>query len=162
CNAHFQHYSMPNNPDSVHFYPAQNSSTAHYFWDFGDGTYSHNMDPWHHYAHSGSYIACLTVTDTTAGGVCSDTWCSSSIVIPFVQIYPNPVNSFINISTHTGMNPITFQIHDEKGRLVSRTESNDGNCTVNSSGMSSGSYFYQIIENGIVIATGKFMVMKAD
>lgn len=164
CDAQFHNYSMPHNPDSVHFYPVQtqHSTTANYLWDFGDGTFSHDRDPWHRYAPHGTYVACLTVTDTTSAGVCSDTWCGHSIVIPFVEIYPNPINSVVNISLYNGSKPVIFQIHDEKGRFISRTETNDGTFSINSVGMSSGSYFYEVIDNGKVIATGKFMVMKAE
>ncbi|MFZ1728831.1 MAG: PKD domain-containing protein, partial [Bacteroidota bacterium] len=80
CHAQFQHYSMPNNPDSVHFSAAQSTTTTHYQWSFGDGTSGHTRDPWHNYAHVGTYIACLTVTDSTSAGTCSDTWCDTVIV----------------------------------------------------------------------------------
>src|SRR5438477_4779516 len=77
CNAHFSHYSI-NNPDSVHFYPTGNNATgSHYYWTFGDGTTSTSQYPWHYYVSAGTYYVCLTVTDTTSAGFCSDTWCDS-------------------------------------------------------------------------------------
>jgi len=78
CNAHFYHYSSQTNADSVHFYPPTNNATnAHYSWTFGDGTTSSHVDPWHLYSGTGTFYACLTVTDTTSAGICSDTWCDS-------------------------------------------------------------------------------------
>jgi len=77
CNAHFYHYSSVHNLDSVHFYPPTNPTGSHYYWTFGDGTNSTNQDPWHLYATTGTYYACLTVTDSTSSGTCSDTWCDS-------------------------------------------------------------------------------------
>jgi len=34
-----------------------------WFWDFGDGKYSHRKNPWHRYARYGNYSVTLTVTD---------------------------------------------------------------------------------------------------
>jgi len=78
CNAQFQHYSLASNADSVHFYANySNAGTKKFFWTFGDGGTSDGISPWHFYAHAGTYYACLTVTDSTAGGTCSATWCDS-------------------------------------------------------------------------------------
>lgn len=164
CSAHFIHYSLPNSPDSVHFYPDQMQSrtTARYFWSFGDGTYSHNRDPWHTYAQSGTYTVCLTVTDSTAYGVCTDTWCDYSMVVPLVQIYPNPVTNVVSITLAGCEHFLTLQIHDEKGRVVHREQVGDGTTTVRMEGLSTGSYFYQLTDGDNVIATGKFMLMKAQ
>jgi PKD repeat protein len=83
CNAHFTHYTM-SNPDSVHFYPSSTSANT-YTWTFGDGTSSTSIAPWHFYSAAGTYYVCLTVTDSTSGGTCTDTWCDSvhvSVVLP--------------------------------------------------------------------------------
>ncbi len=77
CDAHFQHYALPQNPDSVHFYSATGSSSAKHYWYFGDGTYSDNSNPWHYYANPGTYYVCHMVKDSTAAGTCSETWCDS-------------------------------------------------------------------------------------
>ncbi|MBL0064658.1 MAG: PKD domain-containing protein [Bacteroidetes bacterium] len=77
CEPEFGYY-VSLNPDSVHFYHSGNNSpSAHYSWDFGDGTYSTDINPWHLYPVDGVYYACLTVSDTTVGGICSATWCDS-------------------------------------------------------------------------------------
>ena len=75
CNAHFSHYTI-HNPDSLHFYPSSTSAN-HYYWSFSDGFTSNLQTPWHYFAAPGNYYVCLTVTDSTAGGTCSDTWCDS-------------------------------------------------------------------------------------
>ena len=56
---------------------AQSSHTAQYRWSFGDGTFSHTVIPWHTYGHAGTYVVCLTVTDSSAAGTCTDTWCDT-------------------------------------------------------------------------------------
>src|SRR5204863_6868761 len=59
--------------DSIHFYP-NSTSVVLYYWSFGDGSTSTATAPWHLYASSGTYYACLTIV-TTAGDTC--TWCDS-------------------------------------------------------------------------------------
>src|SRR5947207_1559403 len=80
CNASFVHYSV-HNPDIVHFYPTgNNASGTHYYWDFGDGDTSTSFNPWHYYASTGKYYACLTVTDSTSSGTCHATKCDTVYV----------------------------------------------------------------------------------
>lgn len=78
CDAHFSYYfnNTTINPDSVHFYPT-GPTASHYFWDFGDGTQSTELNPWHHYTSPGVYFACLTVYDSTTSGICTSQWCDS-------------------------------------------------------------------------------------
>ncbi len=44
-----------------------NSSTGYdsVFWEFGDGTSSHKINPTHHYEKTNAYKFCLTLTDST-------------------------------------------------------------------------------------------------
>ena len=78
CNAHFYHYSLTSNPDSVRFYYSNSTSTSYQFlWTFGDGTSSTSNQPVHLYAGAGVYFACLTISATTIGGTCTATWCDS-------------------------------------------------------------------------------------
>ncbi len=164
CNAHFSHYSNPHNSDSVHFYPASNGSTAHYYWTFGDGGFSTVHAPWHYYSSAGTYYVCLTVTDTTSAGTCTDTWCDSVHVagpVPPVQIYPNPVINFISVFVQNNGSPVSFNIYDDKGRLVYYKDNVcDGGFSIDADGMSSGFYLYQVHDGSQVIATGKLMVVK--
>ena len=161
CNAHFAHYSM-NNPDSVHFYPTgSNASNAHYFWDFGDGNTSTLFAPWHLYANRGTYTVCLTVTDTTSYGTCSDRWCDTSLVILRFTIFPNPSSDFITVSMLNNELAVTFSLYDFKGRCVYRKENvGDGAMQISTGGMTTGTYFYQVNRNGEIISNGKLMIMK--
>ncbi len=43
------------------------SFTTNYFWDFGDGTGSNNINDHHQYAVSGWYQVCLTISDSLNG-----------------------------------------------------------------------------------------------
>jgi PKD repeat protein len=84
CDAHFQHIATTN-IDSVLFFPL-NTSAHTYSWDFGDGGTSTSPTPSHTYAGGGAYYVCLTITDSTAGGTCTNTVCDS-VHIP----YPAPI-----------------------------------------------------------------------
>ncbi|HXH20090.1 MAG TPA: PKD domain-containing protein, partial [Chitinophagales bacterium] len=51
------------------------------FWDFGDNTTSADINPAHTYLNAGTYHVCLTITvPTTAGTVCTDTYCKTITV----------------------------------------------------------------------------------
>ncbi len=117
CNAHFQHYSLAN-ADSVHYYSrTAASATTKYVWSFGDGSYSHDRYPWHFYADTGTYTVCLTVTDSTAGGKCSDTQCDTIHVgLPppppcnahFTHISANATNTYIHFVPATNAPGTTY------------------------------------------------------
>ena len=83
CNAHFSHYALASNTDSIHFYDNNTVITANaiYSWSFGDGSHGSSQYPWHYYSGSGNYYVCLTVSDSTAAGTCTDTWCDSVHVV---------------------------------------------------------------------------------
>ncbi|QLH47328.1 MAG: PKD domain-containing protein [Bacteroidota bacterium] len=66
CTATFQPYQSGN---YTYFYSNNYSTTASYFWDFGDGNTSTSMTPAHIYSNPGTYNVCLTISDTAFGGV---------------------------------------------------------------------------------------------
>jgi PKD repeat protein len=163
CNAHFAHYSLTGSPDSVHFYPQTNSTHAHYHWTFGDNTSSTNHDPWHLYQSPGTYIVCLTVTDTTSAGTCIDVQCDTLIIPVHITVYPNPVTNMVSIAVPHGNRTVGIEIRDGKGVIVYRGETDTpGSLSVRTDGMGSGVYFYQLFEGGNVVSTGKFIVVKSS
>lgn len=54
------------------------SSTAQYFWSFGDGTSSNSNSPTHTYTMGKTYTVCLIIKDTFTK--CSDTICKSVVL----------------------------------------------------------------------------------
>jgi PKD repeat protein len=55
-----------------------NNSTGPYtqvYWNFGDGTNSTTMSPWHQFSQPGVYTVCLTVGDSATS--CFDTYCQA-------------------------------------------------------------------------------------
>jgi len=79
CNAQFISYGV--GAGAYYFYQNNpTSNTANYTWDFGDGnTQTGTTVGYHIYTSSGTYNACLTLTDTSAGG-CADKVCQSVLV----------------------------------------------------------------------------------
>lgn len=75
CNVHaaFQFYTVR---DSVHFYNANNDSTVHLDWNFGDGNFGFGTNPWHEYPTAGTYHVCCYAY--TAG--CLDSFCTTVTV----------------------------------------------------------------------------------
>ena len=84
-----------------------------YEWDFGDGYRSHQENPSHTYATTGSYIVCLAVADVdTAGTVlCRDTVCQNIVInaqgnwncsASFFYNITNGGVVFTNLSTGSG------------------------------------------------------------
>jgi PKD repeat protein len=104
-----------------------NTSTGatSYYWTFGDGTNSTDVNPVHTYATSGSKV----VTLTAYNGVCEDQYqITVSITVSiielgnnaFIGIYPNPTdNGRFNISFMTdGSNEYEISVYDVTGRII--------------------------------------------
>ncbi|RMG61911.1 MAG: PKD domain-containing protein [Bacteroidetes bacterium] len=78
------------------------SSPGSYLWDFGDGTTSTQVNPTHTFPADSIFNVCLTVTDTSATGFCSDSLCMvvqvgtpASICNAAFSYFPNdPLNPY--------------------------------------------------------------------
>jgi gliding motility-associated-like protein len=67
------------------FYDAtiSNDLITNWHWDFGDGTYSNNQNPVHHYTIPGVYPVILVVT--------TETGCTDSLLLPdTIKVYARP------------------------------------------------------------------------
>lgn len=133
CDASFYIDSVPNALGNIVIWntstPAYNANgNVQYSWDFGDGNTSSQAFPQHTYSGAGTYMICLTITETTVAGFCSDTHCDTLTIdslgnIVFktngsftiqvqdvnafgqeelsftnIQMYPNPVRDFVGIT----------------------------------------------------------------
>jgi PKD repeat protein len=116
CQAAFT-YQQVTNTLMVNFmdFSISADSINSWSWDFGDGDTSTAQNPHHTYASSGSYSACLTITDTAG---CSSTLCqniniaaTSACMAAFTYaIGPGQTVTFTDLSTGTG--PITSWMWD--------------------------------------------------
>ena len=78
---------QPNKPveNTPHVFTNQSTGATHYWWEFGDGTTSTEVNPTHQYLRTGTYNVCLIAT-TQFG--CQDTVCHtvSAIVNPLYDV----------------------------------------------------------------------------
>ncbi len=92
CSAQFSYQSS----GSTFSFFTNNTFGLNYNWSFGDGSNSSAPNPTHQYTQTGSYVVCLTVTDSAQS--CSDTYCDSIYV-------SSPGNCQASFS-YTTINPV--------------------------------------------------------
>lgn len=76
-----------------------------------------------------------------------------------VNIYPNPFHTFINIEVNDNFDINNTQIimYDAFGKQVKKAAVSKKTTTLETSGLTSGFYLYNIISNGKTIQTGKLL-----
>ena len=115
-------FSSSLNGTSVLF--TQNSINAtQYFWDFGDGNTSNEIEPIHDYSViEGQFDVQLIVSD----GCFSDTTIETVLISPLglnkilkneIEIYPNPTEGIINIKSESLID-MQYSILDYLGRVI--------------------------------------------
>jgi PKD repeat protein len=184
CNAHFgvRPDSVAN---SVRFFGGlgrgrASASTATYSWDFGDGSSSTDANPVHAYSATGVYNVCLTVSNTTAGGSCTSTWCDSvntnfpphpghhhprmaginsdGTSDPNVSVYPNPMSDNTTIHIENTSGNVTLKIFGLNGQSAVTKQLGNGDFTIGKDNLTSGVYFYTVEDNGSTVASGRLGV----
>lgn len=78
CSALFN-FSVNGNQVAVHPLTAGDSAEVNFSWNFGDGTTSSSVAPYHYYASTGSYTICLTVTNKVDPS-CTETQCWNVVI----------------------------------------------------------------------------------
>ena len=142
-----------------------------YYWDFGDGTTSNAGNPTHTYTKDTVYSIMLIITK----GKCADTSYTKITVINNIGIkenskesdylgqnIPNPFNQTTTIPYNLpyGSSGI-INITDATGKQIKEYNLLQGknNLVVSLNGITSGTYYYSIIINGIKKET-KSMIMQ--
>jgi len=134
-----------------HFYLLNTSlvrTNSTFLWNFGDGSSSTSITPSHTYANFGTYLVCLTVSDS----LCTSVFCdsvgmdstgillksgafgfqtldfttkagSNGLAQEFgsnqYAIYPNPSNAIFNVEINLkSASSITYQVTDISGKIV--------------------------------------------
>jgi hypothetical protein len=103
-----------------------NSSTAatQYLWDFGDSTFSTDINPQHTYAQNGTYTVELIAfnpcsTDTFSRQVEVSVYTNvKQLPSTFVWVYPNPVKDYVHIDLKSMNELFSVRMYDALGRLV--------------------------------------------
>lgn len=78
CTAYFEHENIPGSFYDVMFFDLSQGYPQFWEWDFGDGTFSSEPSPMHHYVEPGIYPVCLTIWSN--GDECYDTYCENITV----------------------------------------------------------------------------------
>jgi PKD repeat protein len=80
CHAAFTAHQPDPDVQSINFIDQSTSdgTIGSWAWDFGDGSASSEQNPSHTYAHSGTYLVCLTITDDDGG--CTSHVCHHVVV----------------------------------------------------------------------------------
>lgn len=79
-----------------------------YYWDFGDGHTSVEMNPKHTYELEGEYLVSLTVSN----GLCADSIISRTLNVKAVSIEPIDFEDLLRIYPNPSSGVVTFEIDD--------------------------------------------------
>ncbi len=95
-----------------------------WFWDFGDGITSTSEDPSHTYTSNGTFMACLTVTDTCkVSTICQQIVVNTAGLTEFentnVNVYPIPATDWIKVATEQS-NAALVEVYTLSGKILIR------------------------------------------
>ncbi len=117
CLAAFTSYSNPGT-NNIDFYDQSTTqdSIVSYFWDYGDGDSAFAFNPSHHYASSGYYYVCLTITSASG---CNSTFCDT--------VYsPQPVTCNANFASQISGSVAVFYPNYISGSAIYTWTFGDG------------------------------------
>ena len=135
-----------------------------YYWDFGDGTNSSDMNPWHEYTDTGTFEVMLIAIN----GSCPNdtTWSTVNVIQTngielndesVFTIYPVPVQNelVIVLKSEFSGNTLQIEILDSRGRLIQAEQIPANGQTIiqmDAAKYESGVYFIKLIHpEGAVI-----------
>ena len=152
-------------PDTLDDKTIEFTEVTHYeptdwYWTFGDGNTSTELNPVHEYESSGTYEVCLTVSNEYG----SDSKCRTLQIISTAtaEVYrqeeitslPNPARDFVYLQMQRGLpSGSVWQLHDAGGRLVSSQPLGAGRRQRIdlADNLASGLYFQSISHGGRVL-----------
>ncbi len=157
-------------PDSL-FFSADNATAQTYGWDFGDGTTGIGLSIAHNYMATGTYQACLTVSNSNGGGSCTDTYCDTVVITAVTGVmqqhtaaqtltmYPNPADASINLNLPEAHELYTVDIYSPEGRQIIHQEKVSGTkMDTDTRTFSPGIYLCKL-SNGNQMYTTRFTVV---
>ncbi|HTA28545.1 MAG TPA: kelch repeat-containing protein, partial [Bacteroidia bacterium] len=80
-----------------------------------------------------------------------------------MNIYPNPSSGLLHIKYNVlSGQDLDFRVTDMFGRIVStyKINSQEQEATINETSLSNGMYFYQVMDSGKLVSSGKFIIAK--
>lgn len=104
---------------------------ATYLWDFGDGNTSTTQNPSHSYAAAGTYLSCLTISNSCG----ADSSCVSITVtdaatglsnnwIDYIAVYPIPAQDLLTIDGLKANENAQLRILNNLGQIVHQGQTN--------------------------------------
>ncbi|MCD4725538.1 MAG: PKD domain-containing protein [Bacteroidales bacterium] len=111
CIAHFFGAPMPSSPLTWQFTDFSSGNPTSWFWDFGDSTFSYEQNPIHVFPNGGTFLVCLTISDSSAN--CQDTYCE------LITVTGNPGGDCENFFTYTSNDLLTY---DFEGYMLDPTQ----------------------------------------
>lgn len=136
-------------PYTYKFTPISPVAVTEYYWVFGDGHTSTEVEPTHTYAAFGTYNVVLIVSnDCTADTVYMEihvrpenTSANSIEADKFVNVYPNPAQQYINIEMIQSGTLGSIRIYNSLGQLMYQEDKiNKINATINVNSLPTGAY----------------------
>ena len=160
CNAHFTYLvDSLDGGGGRKFIPDISSQQYYYFWNFGDGQKSNQIQPYHYYVVPGLYYECLTIVNSLDS--CSDTYCDSIYIPkltgvistltkqPLIELFPNPIISTLNITIQSFQtDKYQFQIKNTLGETMEvidrKLNQGESTISINTDNYPHGIYFIEI------------------
>jgi hypothetical protein len=137
-------YTYQINQNHIHF--TNLSSPGNYFWDFGDGSGSTDVNPDHLYATTGDFIVCLWYF-----GPCGTTSFCDTIPIIIIDhplhmqngwtVYPNPSQGILYVETEGERNEVSLTLYDQTGRVFYQGYTEGKRTEINLPQLNPGMYF---------------------
>lgn len=139
-----------------------------YYWDFGDGTTSTDMNPVHTYVDSGTYIVTLIPSRCSYADLLFITVSTTALIgVPEIEgrsewtVFPNPMSERGILMCQRPIGSYRVLWIDAMGRKVREEPGAEGEVrTIDSEGLDAGVYRLVIIEEGQKVVVLKMMITK--
>lgn len=152
------------------------TSNTQYSWDFGDSQTSTAQNPVHTYTASGTYTVCLSILESTSGGIgCKDTLCRPISVQCWggaigindilnektIAVYPNPSNGkFQILNKQSVLENLEMVIYNALGERIYSTSNITRAIMVDISSQPEGIYFMNVSSENKESFTQKLIIQK--
>ena len=137
-------FTFNQNYNNINFVNSSQNATS-YLWDFDDSNTSTDINPAHTYTTVGDFIVTLTATNSCGNNITTDTVNITVVNIDeitdnTVNVYPNPANNYIRITSENSFNSISINSID--GKEIAHYNSNSG--IIDVSNIEKGVYILKI------------------
>jgi hypothetical protein len=157
--------------DTLNFLDFQFQDLSYYepatwSWDFGDGTMSSDTSPVHSYPKKGTYVVCLTVSNTNGSNTICDTLkigtsATESQQQTEISLYPNPAkNQVLFIMNDYYPQNGRLNLYDNLGRLQKSKKISQGWNELNVQELPRGLYYYEVQDDGRQVYRGKLVLVE--